>query len=123
MHSCENCRTFKITCFEKHLQKAASIRCYFDTINRKQSGFCVTYSFKIFVLKQKYKNYPKIISDQSQKIFYSSHIYNVYVIFYYEIPWFYQDFRSKNPCFLNPYSGHVARILNISLEIMLCLPK
>ena len=30
---------FKITCFEKHLRTAACIRCYFDTISLKQSGF------------------------------------------------------------------------------------
>ena len=27
--------------------------------------------------------------------------YNVYVMFYYKIPWFSQDFNSENMCFLN----------------------
>ena len=53
--SCEYCGTFKITCFEEHLRPATSIRCYFDTINLKQSGFCTTYYFKIFVRERKYK--------------------------------------------------------------------
>ena len=52
--SCEYCGIFKITCFEEHLQTAASmIRCYFDTINLKQSGFCTTYSLKILVSEGK----------------------------------------------------------------------
>ena len=38
-----------------------------------------------------------------QKIFYNSHIYNVYVMFYYEISWFHQDFYRKNVFFP---SGH-----------------
>ena len=40
---------------------------------------------------------------------------------YYKIPWFYQDF--KNLCFLNLYSVDAARILDLSLEIMLNPPK
>ena len=44
-------------------------------------------------------------------------------MFYYEILWFYQDFKSEILCFLNLYSVHVARILDLSLEIILSLPK
>ena len=44
-------------------------------------------------------------------------------MFYYVIPWFYQDFKSENLCFLNLYSVHAARILDLSLEIMLSPPK
>ena len=62
---------FHITCFEEHLQTDASIRCYFDTINRKQSGFCTTYYFKIFVLERKKKN---LKNRESQKNFYNSHV-------------------------------------------------
>ena len=40
------------TCFEEHLQTAASIRCHFDTTNQKQSGLCTTYSFKILALSK-----------------------------------------------------------------------
>ena len=39
-------------------------------------------------------------------------------MFYYEIPWFYQDFKSKNLYFLNLYSVHAARILDL-LEVIL----
>ena len=42
---------------------------------------------------------------------------------YCEIPWFYQDFKSENLCFLNLYSVHAARILGLSLEVMLKPPK
>ena len=47
----------KITCFEEHLPKAASIRCYFDTISVRQSDFCTSYSFTVLVLKWKYENH------------------------------------------------------------------
>ena len=57
MLSCEYCKIFKISWFEEHLRTAAFIRCYFYTINLKQSRFCTTYSFKkILVLERKYKN-------------------------------------------------------------------
>ena len=49
MFSCKYCRIFKSTCFEEQLQTAASIRCYLDSIILKQSTFCTTSSFKIFV--------------------------------------------------------------------------
>ena len=32
-------------------------------------------------------------------------------MFYKEIPWFYQDIKSENLCFLNLYSVHAAKIL------------
>ena len=34
------------------------------------------------------------------------------------IPWFYQDFKSENLCFLNLFSVHAARILGLSLEML-----
>ena len=40
-------------------------------------------------------------------------------MFYYEIPWFCQDFKSESLCFLNLYSVRAARILDLSPEIML----
>ena len=62
-----------ITCFEEHPRTAASIICYFDTINLKESGFWTTYSFKIFVSDPMHKNNLK--HRESQKnIFYNSHI-------------------------------------------------
>ena len=70
----------------------ASIRCYFDTINSKQSGFCKTYSFKILVSERKYKNNLK--NRESQKNI-------LQCMFHYKIPWFYQDLKSANLCFLN----------------------
>ena len=41
----------------------------------------------------------------------------------YEIPWFYQNFKGGNLCFLNLYSVRAARILELSLKIMLSPPK
>ena len=65
--------SLKITCFEENLQTAASIRCYFDSINVKQSGFSTISPFKIFDSERKYKNNLK--NRESQKnIFYNSHI-------------------------------------------------
>ena len=45
-----------------------------------------------------------------------SYICNVYVLLYYEIPWFYQDFKSQILCFLDLHSVHAARILDLSTE-------
>ena len=39
-------------------------------------------------------------------------------MFYYEIQWFYQDLKGENLCFLNLYSVHAARILDLSLEML-----
>ena len=122
MFSCEYCRIFKINCFEEHLPTAASIRCYFDTINLMQSGFCTTYPFKIHVSERKCKNNLKNCESQKEYFTILIDIYNVYVMFYYEIPWFYQDFKNENLCFLNLHSVHAARILDLSLE-MLSPPK
>ena len=118
MLSCEYCGIFKITCFEENLIMAASIRRYFDTINLMQSGFCTTYSFKILISERKYKN-------KSQKLSISKRTFTIiiYIMFYYKIPWFCQDFKSENLWFLNLYSVHAARILDLSLEIMLSPPK
>ena len=44
-------------------------------------------------------------------------------MFYYDISWFYQDFKSGNLCFLNLFSAQTAKILDLSLEIMLPPPK
>ena len=73
---------------------AASIRCYFDTINLEQSGFCTTFSFKILVSERKYKN--NLINRESQKqnlLQFSYIVYNIYVMFYYKIFWFCQDLK------------------------------
>ena len=84
----------------------------------KQTGFCTPYSLTTPFSGRKYKNNLK------KNTFYNSHMYNVYEIFYHKIPWFYQDFKNENLFFfLNLYSAHSARILNLSLEIMLSPPK
>ena len=44
-------------------------------------------------------------------------------MFYYEILWFYQDFNSKICGFFDMYLVHAARILELSLEVMLSPPK
>ena len=59
-------RVNKITSFEEHLRTDASIRCYLDTINLKQSGCGTTCSFKILVSKQKYKNNLKTCESQKK---------------------------------------------------------
>ena len=74
----------KITYFEEHLRTPASIKCYF---NRK------TYFLKILVSKRKYEN--NIENCQSHK---KKKKFTI-PMFYYQIPWFYQDFKSENPCF------------------------
>ena len=91
--SYECCRIFKITRSEEHLRTAASIRCYFDTMNLQWSGFCTTHSFNILVSEGKIKVISKSwISKKEKKILIDE-------IFYYKIPWFYQDWKSENPCF------------------------
>ena len=44
-------------------------------------------------------------------------------MFYCETTWFYQNFKNENLCFLNVYSVLVARILHLSLKVMLSPPK
>ena len=44
-------------------------------------------------------------------------------MFYYKIPYFHRDFKNENLCFLNRYSVHAARILDLSLEVMCNSPK
>ena len=41
----------------------------------------------------------------------------------YEIPWFSQDFKSENLCFLNIYSVHAGARMDLPLEIVLSPPK
>ena len=73
--SCEYCGSFTIICFEEHLWTAPFIRCYFDTINPKQSGFCTTYSFKILALERKHRNNLKNLKNlNNKKKDYYSHI-------------------------------------------------
>ena len=114
---------FKITSFEEHLQidGDGSIRCHFDTINLNQSDFGITYSFKILVSEGKNKNNLK--NRESQKKKKIQFLCTIYVIFYSEIWWFYQDFKNENLSFLNLYSVHTAKIQDLSLEIMLIPPK
>ena len=67
----------------------------------------------------------KIVNLKKKKniLQFSYNVYDVYVMFYYEIPWFYQDFKNENLCFLNQYLVPAARILDLSLAIMLSPPK
>ena len=55
-------------------------------------------SFKILVSERNYKNNLKNRESQQNNIFYNSRIY-VYGMFCYEIPWFYQDFKSEKSVF------------------------
>ena len=74
----------------------------FRTITLKQSGFCTIYYFKILVSKPKYKSNLKNRESQKKKekkSQFSYNLYDVYVVFCYEILSFYQDFKSENLCF------------------------
>ena len=79
----------------------ASIRCYFDTINLKQSDFCPTYLFKTPVFEGEYNNilknreFQNNNNNNNNNNFYSSQIHNAYIMFYYKIQWFYQDFKNQ----------------------------
>ena len=42
-------------------------------------------------------------------------IYNVYLMFYFKVPWLYQDFKIENLHFLNLYSVRTAKIVDHSL--------
>ena len=87
---------------------------FFNTISLKQSGFCATtYSFEIIVPEGKYKK-NNLKNHESQQKNQEK---------YYEIQWFYQDFISGNLYFLIMCSVHTARILDLSLDIILCPPK
>ena len=44
-------------------------------------------------------------------------------MFYYKTPFIYQDFKNENLDFLNLYSIHAVKILNLSLEVMFSLSK
>ena len=93
-----------------------AIRCYFNTINLKQFDYCTTYSFKVLVSEQKYKNNIKNREFQ-KKNNYNSHIYNVYVMFYYKIQWFYQDLKIENLCFFKPLlSSHTENIGPVPID-------
>ena len=96
MFSCKYCGNFKINCFEEHLPTAVSIRCYFDTINLKQFGFYTTNSFEILVSERKFKNHFKNRESKTNIRQFSYTAYNADVMFYHEIPWFYQYFKSEN---------------------------
>ena len=82
MLSCEYCGKFKINCFEEHLRTAASIGCYFDTINLMQSGFCATYSFEIPVSERKYKYNLKNCESKKSILQFLYTAYNDYAMFY-----------------------------------------
>ena len=118
MFSCEYCGSFKMSRFETRLRTAASTRCYFDTINLKESGFCTAFSSKILLSERKYKNNLKYGKSQKNLLQFSYTVCNVYVMLYCKNSWFYQYFKSENLCFLYLYSVHAVRILDLSLEVM-----
>ena len=115
--SFEYCQIFNITCFEEHLQKAASIKCYFGTINLKQCGFCTTYYIKILVSERKYKNNLKNREPQKKNFFSYIDIY-IYNALQWNLVVFPRFWKWKSVFFLYLYS-----ILNLSLEIMLSPSK
>ena len=104
---CEYCGIFKKTCFEEHLEAAASIRCYFEIINQNQSDFCATHFFKVLATEQKYEINLKDCKSKSKKrktkYLEFSYLYSVYVMFYYKIPCIFFKILRENLCFLNLY--------------------
>ena len=92
-------------------------------INLKQSDFCTTYSIQILVSEGKCKNDHE--SQKKKKLKKNKQNKNKKNdnMFYNKIPWFKQHFKNTNPCFLNLYSVHAARILDLTLLIMLSPPK
>ena len=64
---CEYCAIFKITCFEESLRTDLSIRCYFDTINIKQSGLDTLILSKFLFQNENIKIISKIV-DLKKKI-------------------------------------------------------
>ena len=104
MFSCKYCGNFKINCFEEHLPTAVSIRCYFDKINLKQLGFYTTSSFEILVSERKFKNHFKNRESKTNIRQFAYTAYNADVMFYHEIQWFCQNFKSEN-LLLNLFSN------------------
>ena len=81
--------------------------------------------WKFLFQNENIKRISKIVNLKKEKknILYNSHICYIYLMFHYKIPWFYQDFKSENLWFLNMYSVHEAKILDLSLQIMLNPPR
>ena len=71
----------------------------------------------MFAKKKKKKTEKKIKKNKQNKNKKNDNM------FYNKIPWFKQHFKNTNPCFLNLYSVHAARILDLTLLIMLSPPK
>ena len=96
-------------------------------INLKQSDFCTTYSIQILVSEGKCKNDHESQKKKKKKKKLKKNKQNKNKkndnMFYNKIPWFKQHFKNTNPCFLNLYSVHAARILDLTLLIMLSPPK
>ena len=79
----------------------ASIRCYFDRINLKQSDFCPVFEGESnnTLKNREFQNNNGNNNNNNINNFYSSQIYNAYVTFYYKIQWFFQDFKNQNRAF------------------------
>ena len=99
-------------------------------INLKQSDLCTTYSIQILVSEGKCKNDHESQKKKKKKKTEKKMKKNKQNknkkndnMFYNKIPWFKQHFKNTNPCFLNLYSVHAARILDLTLLIMLSPPK
>ena len=54
---------FEITWFDENLPTVNSIRCYFDTNNLKQSGFCTTFPLKF---QNENSNIYSVLSSRSE---------------------------------------------------------
>ena len=87
-----------------------------------ESGFYATSSLKIFFQNENIKVISKTV-DLKKKYSTILNICNMSVMFYYKTPFIYQDFKNENLYFLNLYSIHAVKILNLSLEVMFSLSK
>ena len=108
MFSCEYCGIFKIVYFEER-------SCFYQLLFQYNQSIAI-WLFKKFLFQN--KNIKRIVNVKFNNsiyiyiyIYIYIHIYKVYVMFYYKIPWFYQQ--------LNIYSVHAARLLDLSRVIML----
>ena len=105
-------KRLKHRCFLVSNVKSPANGCFYQTF-RIRSGFRTTYSFKILFQHENITIISKIVNLRKK---YFTILYNVYVMFFEEIQWFYQDFKNENLYFLNVYFVHAARILDLSLH-------
>ena len=101
MFSYEYCGIFKITIFEDPSANGCFYQMLFQHDQFKAIWLLHNLHLKFLFHNENIKIISKIVNrkNKTKKIYNSLLTYNVYVMFYYKIPWFYQDFKSENLCF------------------------